>query len=79
MGVKSLGPISIWLDMDLKEEAGVSPQEMDSFPGVEGGFAYWKPNIQSKEGGREIPACFRVVFHKAYLKVSRRPFWRSLA
>ena len=51
MGGNPLGLISIWLDMGLKEEAGVSPRETDPFPGMDSGFAYWKPSIQSKGGG----------------------------
>ena len=74
----SLGLTSIWLGTNLKEEAGFSPREMDSSLGMDGGFAYWKPKIRSKGEGSEIPACFCVVFHKAYLKVNRWCCWRSL-
>jgi len=41
----TLGLTSIWICTELKEDAGFSPREMDSFLGVDGGFAYWKPKV----------------------------------
>ena len=78
MGGESLGMISIWLDTGLKEEAGVSPREMDSFPGWMVVLLIGNQISSPRKGGGRYLLVFCVVFHKAYVKVNRRPFWGSL-